>query len=416
MADAEFFLSNESCATCHERQAREFQGSMHTAAHNDPLYRHLAEIARREGGDEVYTFCSSCHASAAVLTGAIPSVSDKDLAPELKAGVTCDTCHLVTALKGSQGGWREEGNASLIIEQGMARFGPLADLAENRLHTSEKRDFFARSEFCASCHTVIHPTSGLRIEHTYGEWKQSIYAQKGIQCQDCHMNSVEDAVKVAETLEPVVRTGQSAVDTPSRRIHPHFFVGGSADADRLANGPEHARMAEARLKSAAKMAIAAPRSSAAGSDLRFEVAVQNVAAGHNLPSGVTELRRIWVDLHVVDGRGATLYRTDKADGHGDFGSDTLWFGALAAGASGQPTYKLWEMQRFLTQRGIPPKGTERKTFTTKLPSQVVGPIAIEARLLYQSAPPSIVAEIMKDDAFVPKVTEMATARVSVEVE
>ena len=114
-------------------------------------------------------------------------------------------------------------------------------------------------------------------------------------------------------------------------------------------------MAEARLQSAAKLEIAALRRTASGSDLRFEVAVQNVAAGHNLPSGVTELRRIWVELHVTDGSGATLYRTGQADDHGDFGPNTLWFGALAADASGKPTYKLWKMRGFSPTRHSTPR-------------------------------------------------------------
>ena len=95
------------------------------------------------------------------------------------------------------------------------KFGPPGGDDEAADHEVETREFLDRSEFCASCHTIIHPLNGLRLEHTYDEWKKSIYAEKGIQCQDCHMRSVEDAVKVAETLD--ARGGDRPVGADGRR-------------------------------------------------------------------------------------------------------------------------------------------------------------------------------------------------------
>ena len=66
------------------------------------------------------------------------------------------------------------------------------------------------------------------------------------------MRSVEDAVTVARTLKPVIVKGPSANEGALREIYPHYFVGGNANADTLANGAEHAAMAEARLKTQRK--------------------------------------------------------------------------------------------------------------------------------------------------------------------
>lgn len=414
-ADAEFFLSNETCAVCHPRQAAELKGAMHSATHNDPLYRGFAEAARREAGHEMYTYCASCHAPVGVVSGAIPATPEDELSAEIKAGVTCDTCHHISKLTGAEGRWKVEGNASFVLDSGKVRFGPSKDVAPNRLHADEQREFFAKSEFCASCHTVIHPENGLAIEGTYDEWKKSVYAENNIQCQDCHMASVEDAVMVAEALKPVVRQGQSAAEGPQRTIHPHFFVGGNADADRLADGAEHAKMAEARLRSAAELKLQVPASVKAGSTFSVEVAVRNVAAGHNIPTGVTELRQVWVELRVLDRNGKELFQSGRLDKEGEFAADTIWFGAVAADAAGKPTLKPWEMARFIKHDAIKAKETVRKRMKVKLPTGKTGPLTVHGRLLYRSATPKAVAQFLGDKAYVPKITEMAKADGRVDV-
>jgi cytochrome c551/c552 len=409
-ADPDLFLENDVCITCHERQYQEFQGSMHSASHDEPFYRRFAELAREEAGEEVYRYCSSCHAPAGVVTGLIPAVADAKLPAAIRAGVTCDVCHQISALTGTNGPWKQEANASFVLQPSRVKFGPTGSVVENRFHTGEQRKFFAKSEYCASCHTVIHPTNGTVIENTYGEWKNSTYAENGIQCQDCHMRSVEDAVRVAETLRPVVVKGQSAKDGPVREIYRHFFVGGNSNADRLANGEQHALLADARLKSAARIEVQAPDRCDSGAALRFEVVVHNVAAGHNIPTGVTELRQMWVYLRVADASGNLIYRSGQLDSDGDFGRGTIWFGALAVDERGHVTHKPWEMVDFLRKRTIPPKGTARDTVETRVPPNITGKIVIEARLLYRSVSPSIVAEVMGKDAFKPKIVQMAAAR------
>lgn len=416
LADVEFFFLNKDCATCHPRQLEEAQGAMHSVAHSDPLYRSLAETARREAGDKVYAYCSGCHSPPGVVSGLIPAKHDPELPPEAKAGVTCDVCHQISSLTGNDGPWREPGNASFVLQPGRVKFGHSGIVAENRSHTGEKKDFFAKSEFCASCHTVIHPSSGLRVEHTYGEWKASIYAEKGIQCQDCHMRSVEDAVTVARTLEPVVVRGQSVAEGDMRQIFPHFFVGGNANADRLSAGPKHSEMAVARLKTAARVELRALSPARPGEPMEVQVLVHNEAAGHNLPTGVTELRQMWVELVARDARGNVVQRQGGLDAHGELRSDAIRFGAAAANAAGKETYKLWEMERFLWKRTIPPKSFSEDRVTLKLPADLSGAVTIEARLFYRSAAPQTVQAIMADGAFAPKTVEMATARTSVQLQ
>jgi hypothetical protein len=404
------FAPYEECADCHERQWQELEGSMHTLSHTDPLYRSTAELAREEAGEEIYTYCSGCHAPQGVTTGLIPITPEEELPEIAKAGILCDVCHQVSGLTGTSGPWGEPGNASLVLGPDADRkFGPPGGDDAAADHAVETREFLDRSEFCASCHTIIHPLNGLRLEHTYGEWKQSVYAEKGIQCQDCHMRSLEEALKVAETLTPVVVSGQSVPFGDEREIHPHHFVGGNANAEVLGGSAEHGAMAEARLKSAARLEIEPPDSAAAGEALAFDVVVHNVAAGHSLPTSLTELREMWVTLEVRAEDGQILFHSGHLEPDGEIPEGAMRFGAIAGDAQGEVTYKPWEVQQFLRKRLVPAKGSARDTFRMDVPAGFSGSLLIEARLLYRSASPRALASLMGKQAFEPKQVEMANA-------
>ena len=409
------FFANDDCALCHRRQWEEMKGSMHSVAHADPLYRSFAELARREAGEEVYTYCSGCHSPAGVVSEMIPAVKEEQLPALAKAGVTCDICHQISALTGAEGPWGEPGNASIVLEPGSYRkFGPIDVIEHNPAHEGVQRDFFTKSEYCASCHTIIHPINGLRIEHTYDEWKNSVYAENGIQCQDCHMRSVEDAIEVARTLAPVEKPEEvwARMGGP-RPTSRHYFVGGNVDADLLADGPRHAAMAEQRLQSAATLEVRAPASAAPGSTLSFDVVITNTGAGHNLPTSLTELREMWVHLRVTDAAGAVLHESGHLDEQGDIHDGAIRFGAHTVDAAGEITYKPWEAVGFGWKRLIPPKESALDKVELTIPAGAPGPLTIEARLQYRIAPPKVVAMVMGDAAFVPKIVEMAAARAEV---
>ncbi|MBK7878291.1 MAG: hypothetical protein IPJ77_21760 [Planctomycetes bacterium] len=402
----------DDCSTCHARQAEEFDGSFHSRSHHDPFYRAFAELARAEAGEATYAWCSGCHSPQSVVAGLVPGTPEAELPEKATAGVQCDVCHQIRALTGDAGPWKEPGNASFVLAPSKAKTSIRPEIQANPGHTVEHGAFLEKAELCASCHTVIHPTNGLRVEHTYDEWKNSVYAQNGVVCQDCHMRTVEQAIEVARTLKPVDVLGKtSEMSAKERSIHPHFFVGGNADAEHLTGSATHAAMAEARLKSAATLAIEAPEH--ASGELAFHVAVTNVGAGHALPTSLTELRQMWVELVVKDADGKELHRSGTLDAHGELAPKTLRFGSELLDASGKPTFKLWEAASFAWKRCIAPKATDREPFHVTLPPGTRGPLSIEAGLLFRSAPPHVVKAVMKDAAFTPRIVEMASASSSV---
>ncbi len=408
-ADIKRFALNTDCAECHPRQWREMKGSLHSVAHRDTLYRRTAELARKEAGEAVYAYCAGCHTPQGVASRLVPTTPEAKLPEAVKAGVTCDACHSISALTGKSGPWKEQGNASIqLTPNDDLKFGPLTGDDEAAAHEVKSLAFFQRSEFCASCHTVVHPLNGVRIEHTYGEWKKSIYAKKGIQCQDCHMRTVAQARKVAATLERVELRGASTAEG-ERPIAHHFFAGGNASADLVGGGKAHARMAAELLKAAARLELKAP-AQARGRLLLLEVAVTNVGAGHALPTSLTELREMWVDLQVRGPDGALLFRSGGLDVAGDIDAGAMRFGARAGDRHGRLTYKPWEITQFLWKRLIAPKATARDAFHVPLPAGLRGPLTVTARLLYRSAPPRVLKLLY--GAHPPKLRVVQMARAS----
>jgi hypothetical protein len=414
--DVEGFVFDEECESCHERHGEEVGGSMHALAHADPLYRRMAELARAEAGEEIYAYCSGCHSPQAVVTGLIPETPGSELPEIATAGILCDVCHQISRLTGPTGPWSQPGNASFELSPDEDRkFGPPEGDDEVSDHLVETREFLKGSEFCASCHSVIHPLNGLRLGNTYEEWKSSVYAEKGIQCQDCHMRSVRDAVKVAETLTPVTVMGKSEPNLDDREIAPHFFTGANANAEELGGSPRQAALAEELLRSAARLEIKLADSGIVGRTLSFEVVVHNVGAGHSLPTSLTELREMWVDLKVLAEDGNVLFQSGGLEPNGEIPEGAMRFGAVAGDAQGKVSHKPWEIAQFLSERLVPPKGSDSERFDVTLPEGWPGRLRIEARLFYRSASPKVVAWLMGDQAFEPKQVDMARAEATLVV-
>jgi hypothetical protein len=404
------FQPSPTCAECHPRQWQELDGSMHSIAHRDSLYRRTAELARVEAGEKVYTYCSSCHSPQGVTSGLIPATPEARLPEVVKAGVVCDTCHQIAALTGAQGPWGEPGNASFQLRpDAELKHGPPTGDDDAADHEVEGHDFYQKSEFCAGCHTVIHPLNGVRLEHTYAEWKESPYAAKGIQCQDCHMRTVAQARQVAATMKPIRPTGKSSPEGEDRPIGYHLFAGGNANAQRLGGGQRHADIAVERLRSAASLALELPARAAPARPLRLQVVVSNIGAGHSLPTSLTELREIWVELKVTAADGRLVFHSGALDRHGEIDPQAMRFGAKGGDAQGEPTYKPWEVTRFLWKRLIPAKGSARDEFSVVLPARLAGPLTVTAVLRYRSAPPALVRQLFADEPIELRVVEMARA-------
>lgn len=146
--------TNEDCVGCHEEVAREWAGSSHARAYEDPLFQVAFERERRSG------FCQGCHAPEA----------DPEAPASARAGavgVGCVSCHL-----------GPDGETVLA--------GPGSATAPHALHRTAR---FAGPEACAGCHEFAFPDARadpeLLMQRTLSEHQASAFADRS--CQSCHM-------------------------------------------------------------------------------------------------------------------------------------------------------------------------------------------------------------------------------------
>ena len=125
--------------------------------------------------------------------------------------------------------------------------------------------------------------------------------------------------------------------------------------------------------------------------------VRNLIDAHNLPTGSTFNRQVWIAVTATDAAGAVLYRTGHLDENGDlrnyfsetdpFGdSDLVTFSSEFVDEFGNPTVFPWKATEHLSSALSP---LFAKTFTFFVPTSpdTVGPITIEAQLRFRQFPP-----------------------------
>jgi len=404
LAKPESFYEAADCGECHVDQYREWKGSAHSRAHHDGIYRAFAELARKEAGEELYRFCSSCHAPLAVATGEIGKKGEATFLTD--EGVTCDVCHNVRDIQLIHNSAGK--NASIILEEGDVRYGPLENPVENPAHKSALSRIHARSELCSSCHTLVHPHNGLVIENTYEEWRVSPYAKAGINCRDCHMRTVDQALETAKKMQVIQVPGRTT-DTDKRPdVKVHNFVGANTNQKAVGLGEAHAAEAKKRLQTATSIALELPANTPAGSPAKIVVAVTNVAAGHAIPTSITELRQVWIDLHVTTSDGKTVYRSGAIDGTGRVDPDAVMYHSVLVDAEGKVTYKPWKAVKMVKEKVIPPKSTVRETFEVSVPADTAGELVVKCVLRYRSAPQEVMDRLFGKGKFDIDIVDMAS--------
>jgi len=294
------------CARCHGAIFNQWSGSMHArAAIHAPVVAQTNQVARGPlaavSKPDPANMCVNCHAptGAAVVPSAVLPVPGSPLAHE---GITCVTCH-------QWNGTPEPGSGGLVTYQ--QRFvtngqmlGTIADPVRAGAHGSAPwSDMRDANKLCASCHDVhidrnadgkIVKGTDLVLQTTAREYEK-YRADGGTEtCVSCHMPGL-GLGRAANTARIPEDQGAEA---PPRALHDHGFVGVDAPLD-AADRQKEAR--ERLLRGAARLAI--EDSAAYGGTVEVQVALSNVGAGHNLPTGFAFARQMWVEVVVRRANG-----------------------------------------------------------------------------------------------------------------
>jgi hypothetical protein len=396
------FENPDRCKICHRDIYNQWKGSMHAEAFPDPVFQAMWKLGEEETGGALRNLCAGCHTPIGTVSEEVTfdPAEGRFYASEIAMrGVQCDFCHTVESSTWRDTPTGQPQNGSLIMDPGDVKRGPYKD-SDSPGHDTAYSELHTSAEFCGSCHHVFHPVTNFPIERTYDEWRQSVYARKGIVCQDCHMMPVDIAIEVARTMEKPKNPGKASPLGPERdNVYTHEFVGGNFTVPALLGHQEHADMAVKRLQNVAELKLHLPEKALTGQVARFKVEVFNVGAGHNLPTSLTEVREMWLDVKVLSPKGELIYRSGALDDHGEIDKEANIFNAVAVDDEGKVTHKPWKISHFKSVRVIPPKGSDVSTFSFKVPDNLrKGELTIEAVLRYRSFSQELAEMLLGDDA------------------
>jgi mono/diheme cytochrome c family protein len=402
----EQFIEPEVCEGCHSEIFQQWNGSMHSKAFVDPIWRAATKLffkdAKTTGEVLEMKACIKCHTPLGFRSYLISSPADDyDKLPDLPAqGIFCNWCHNINEVK-------HLGDAGYEVEPGggeddpSTMLGPFKD-SSSSFHPTKYSELHTKSEFCGLCHNVSHAANRLPIEQTYSEWKNSPYntgnPETTINCQDCHMRQRPGIPATGKTDRPD-NPGKACDDGPDRaHIWTHYFVGANAIVTKLLGSDMHAQMAVERLRNAADLELIKNDSYYKNSLSHIQVKVINSGAGHYLPTGLTEVRQMWLDVSITDATGKLLLRSGELDKEGNIDKIAVTYYTQLGNEKGEPVLNVALADRILYDYRIPPKGYVIENYAFYIPDGSVPPLIINISLNYRSASQSLAEKLLGEDA------------------
>jgi len=295
--------------------------------------------------------CTSCHAPMGrydkYLTNAGPfSIAELVQDPIALDGVSCLTCHMQQA---DSLGLLFSGN--LKFETTGILYGPYGGPEEVPIFGSPMAGFVGYEPLygphindagtCAGCHTLITETADLDgnltgdefVEQaTYHEWLNSSFntdtdPENGVSCQGCHMPRTDDAIVISALYDFL---------TPRAPFGKHHLVGANVfmlnllkhnnTALELTANQVHFDSTIARTERMLQqqtLLLETTVMDRTSETATIDVKLTNLA-GHKFPSGYPA-RRAFIELHVQDEGGGTIFRSGNWDGTYEVaGHDAEW--------------------------------------------------------------------------------------------
>ncbi len=398
-----------TCAGCHPKQYKEWQGSMHSVAFQDPVYLGELNLAVQAVGKEITKQCEGCHTAAAFVQGETEKLDFNNLSELAKAGVSCDVCHSIKRHTHWETPSNEPENGSYVLSPGRndpnapegfvrTKYGPFPPYegCGGGFHECVESPLHLKSEVCAGCHHVFHWDKHTPYEHTYAEWKKSMYALNDIQCQDCHMVDIDTFRRSADHFIK-----------PKRSEYHHYFNGANfllyflgkvkaekdGDAELAANYQEKYQMAVERLQAAAELEID-PMYNKQGDLYKIRVRVHNRRAGHNLPTSLTAVREMWLEVKITDENGKEMIKSGYLNENGELDGNTHVFNSEGMGMDMEFQIDPWAVVSFAKQNLIPPKGYRDVHYTILYPPGEGHELHVHAKLRFRQASQAVAEKLL----------------------
>ena len=336
----EELMKPEACKDCHPVHFRQWSGSMHAYAADDPVFLAMNARGQRETGGELGDFCVGCHAPMAVRTGATTDGLNLAEVPQHLKGVTCYFCHTAVEVTGTHN------NPLILADDGRMR-GGITDPVPTDAHRTAYSPLHDRtsresSKLCGSCHDIV-TDKNVHLERSFAEWQQSVFAsddpRSHLSCSQCHMPG--DRPGVAADVDGV----------PLRSPHDHSFPAVDIALTPWPQQEEQRALVQAELDGTLIPELCvAPQ----GAGVRIEYTLDNAFAGHKFPSGASHDRRAWAEVIAQTG-GVDIFTTGvvpegtAVSTHAETDPDLWQIRDFAYDDSGKIAHMFWDVARVESQ-------------------------------------------------------------------
>jgi len=194
---------------------------------------------------------------------------------------------------------------------------------------------------------------------------------------------------------------------PERAEYRHYFSGANyllyylagaaakkaGDEKLVASLEKKYQMAVAKLKAAAELEVQPVYRNGALAEVK--VRVKNIRAGHNLPTSLTNVREMWLEVTAKDAGGNVVLTSGVFDGPGSLEPGTRMFNSEGMGKDFHFALDPWVVTAFSRHDTIPPRGYKDAYFGVS-PVKKQGNVTIEARLLYRQADQKVARKLLRE--------------------
>lgn len=417
--------NNDYCRQCHgDVHERWLASAHHLSSFNNPAYRFSVLETRRalleRDGDVVASrFCAGCHDPVPLFSGRFDDpLFDEATDPTASAGITCSSCHAITAISSPRG------NADYVIDRpqhypftysthpALQWLNRQLVKGKPELHKATfLKPLHRTPEFCGACHKVHIPEElnaykWLRGQNHYDSFLLSGVSGHGVaafyfpdravaNCAGCHM-----------PLREATEFGAADNDGSGRlTVHDHLFPAANTALPVMAgleNAEEIVAAHQEFLRAAARVDIFGLRDGSTivapliaplrpdvptltpGRSYLVEIVIRTLGVGHQLTQGTSDSNQLWLEVTAADENG--LFGSSGAiDDFGRVDTGAHFVNAYVIDRNGHRIDRRNVEDIFvaLYDNQIPPGAAAVVHYRLDLPVGVKGAVELRAALRYR---------------------------------
>jgi hypothetical protein len=400
--DSRMLSGSESCGSsgCHEQILAEWKPSAHRWAAMDAAFQKIQSVMAEQNGPESTRYCGGCHDPISLFSGT-KNIFVENLTSlhGYNEGVSCLSCHSI----------REtdlQGNANYVMAQPSEYLwqwaeGGSAKLARDFLirtypaeHNGLSKRAFKTPEYCAACHKQfidqeVNRVGWVQLQNQYDNWKASHWYHEGdprktVECRECHMPLVASDDPAAGDAADYNRSPDDGKHRSHRFIASNnmmpavlkvegwekqvelteLWLQGKFEipeiADKWATGP------------IVTVALDVPESVEPGGTLPIRVVMTSNKVGHDFPTGPLDIIQSWLEVHVTDDDGNTIFASGRRDEKNFIEPGSFMFKAEPVDQYGNliDRHNLWEMVGVRFRRALFPGYSDTVEYQVGCPSSV----------------------------------------------